>query len=208
MKVESVPIGSIHLDPANVRRHPERNLATIKASLARFGQQSPLVVDAKSIVRKGNGTLAAALSLGWDKIKIVRTGLAGSEATAYSVADNRSSDLAENDDEALAETLRALQEEDFDIESIGFTDAEVDAMFADLAKSTADGEWGEALDGLPDGEKAPFQQMTFTLADEQAASVKAAMDKAKDAGPFVDTGNENSNGNALARMAESYLALR
>ena len=41
LAVETVPIDSIHVDPANVRRHPERNLATIRASLARFGQQKP-----------------------------------------------------------------------------------------------------------------------------------------------------------------------
>jgi hypothetical protein len=43
MNVETVPIDSIHADPANVRRHPDRNLDAIRASLARFGQQKPLV---------------------------------------------------------------------------------------------------------------------------------------------------------------------
>ena len=59
---------------------------------------------------------------------------------------------------------------------------------------------------LPTGDRAPFQQMTFTLSDMQAQDVKAAMDAAKDAGPFDETGNENSNGNALARICEEYLS--
>jgi ParB family transcriptional regulator, chromosome partitioning protein len=65
--------------------------------------------------------------------------------------------------------------------------------------------WGAALDGLPSGDRAPFQQMTFTLSDEQAGIVKEALEHSKRVSPFIDTGNENSNGNALARVCELYL---
>jgi hypothetical protein len=51
VKAETVPIDSLSFDPANVRKHGERNLATIKASLQRFGQQKPIVVDANGVVR-------------------------------------------------------------------------------------------------------------------------------------------------------------
>jgi ParB family transcriptional regulator, chromosome partitioning protein len=57
--------------------------------------------------------------------------------------------------------------------------------------------------GLADGDREPFQQMTFTLHDEQAAIIEVAIKKAKSAGPFNGP-NENSNGNALARIAEAY----
>ena len=57
---------------------------------------------------------------------------------------------------------------------------------------------------MSNDEKAPIQQMTFTLHDEQVEVVKEALQKAKDAGPFEETGNENSNGNALTRIAEAY----
>lgn len=53
---------------------------------------------------------------------------------------------------------------------------------------------------LPDGDKAPFQQMTFTLADEQANVIKNAIDEIKksDEYKYCETfGNENGNGNAL-----------
>ena len=53
---------------------------------------------------------------------------------------------------------------------------------------------------LPDGGKAPFQQMTFTLADGQATVIKNAIDdmKGRDEYKYAETmGNENSNGNAL-----------
>jgi hypothetical protein len=53
---------------------------------------------------------------------------------------------------------------------------------------------------LPDGDKAPFQQMTFTFADQQADIVKNAIDEIKKSQEYkyCETfGNENSNGNAL-----------
>ena len=85
--------------------------------------------------------------------------------------------------------------------------AALQEMLAGLAAGVGIGgdDWGAALGDLPDGDRAPFQQMTFTLADSQAELVKAAMERAKHAGPFEDTGNENSNGNALARICEAYV---
>ena len=60
-------------------------------------------------------------------------------------------------------------------------------------------EFGEEF-SLPDGDKAPFQQMTFTLADEQAEQIKNAIADIKktEEYKYAETmGNENSNGNAL-----------
>ena len=57
---------------------------------------------------------------------------------------------------------------------------------------------------LKEGDKEPFQQMTFTLADEQARSVKAAIKKALVDG-CESSENENRNGNAIALICEVYL---
>ncbi len=146
MKVQSVAIDSIHVDPSNVRTHPERNLATIKASLARFGQQKPIVVDANGICRAGNGTLEAARALGWDKIDVVRTALQGIDATAYAIADNRTAELAEWDDEALAATLKQLELEEFDLESIGFNEDELAALWPDDNGGNAAEDPGAQID--------------------------------------------------------------
>lgn len=131
MKTELVKIETLVFDPANARKHGEKNLAAIKSSLQRFGQQKPIVVDANGVVRAGNGTLAAAKALGWKEIAIVRSPLSGSEATAYAIADNRSSELAEWDDDILSQTLAALQIEDEDLAlATGFDAKEIDALLA------------------------------------------------------------------------------
>lgn len=103
MQIETVPLDSISPDPANARKHGQRNLAAIKSSLRRFGQQKPIVVDSRGTVRAGNGTLEAARALGWTHIQIVRSELADLELTAFAIADNRSAELAEWDTEMLAQ---------------------------------------------------------------------------------------------------------
>lgn len=65
----------------------------------------------------------------------------------------------------------------------------------------------EAISEYPDlksGDKEPFQQMTFTLSDEQAGLVKDAIRKAKKSGTEA-VSNANSNANALSVIAEKYL---
>jgi len=115
MKTETVPIESISPDPANARSHGERNLEAIRDSLRAFGQQKPIVVDARGIVIAGNGTLEAAKRLGWTEIAIVRTELDPGQATAFGIADNRTAELAEWDDEVLRSLLDSMDDDLRDI---------------------------------------------------------------------------------------------
>lgn len=60
---------------------------------------------------------------------------------------------------------------------------------------------------LKDGDKDPFQQMTFTLADEQAEEIKAALDEIKrtEDYKYMETfGNGNSNGNAIYLIVRQW----
>jgi ParB-like chromosome segregation protein Spo0J len=140
MTVESLALADLVADPANARVHSARNIDAIKASLKRFGQQKPIVVDAKGVVRAGNGTLAAAKALGWTHIQAIRTDLISSEATAYAIADNRTSDLSEWDDDALARQLDSLRCEGVDMRDIGFTDREVAKMLDEPQPHDLDAE--------------------------------------------------------------------
>lgn len=116
-----IPISELHADPANVRKHSDKNIKAIEASLKRFGQQKPIVIDSNNIVRAGNGTLQAAINLGWEKIWVSKSKLSPSELTAYAIADNRTAELAEWDMEALEEQLLAIDDE---LEKIAFDDFE------------------------------------------------------------------------------------
>ena len=47
-------------------------------------------------------------------------------------------------------------------------------------------EWADAFGSVPDGDRAPFQQMTFTLHDTQVEQVKQALGVSKNLGEFVE----------------------
>jgi len=145
MTVEDIPVSELLFDPANVRKHPEANLAAIKASLTRFGQQKPIVVDPKGVVVAGNGTLAAAKALGWRTVKAVRTNLAGAEATAFAIADNRTAELAEWDDAALHQQLAAIAIDDEELlAATGFDEKELAKLAAANAPEVTEDEVPEA----------------------------------------------------------------
>jgi ParB-like chromosome segregation protein Spo0J len=139
MKIENVAIASLVFDPNNSRKHPQKNLDAIKGSLTKFGQQKPIIIDAKNIIIAGNGTVAAAKELGWSTINAVRSELTGFMQTAFALADNRTAELAEWDFDILKESLNALDFENFDIAGIGFTEADLD-FFGDNSKVGENGK--------------------------------------------------------------------
>jgi len=116
-----VAIAELSLDPKNARKHSQRNLDAIAASLVRFGQRKPLVVH-RGVVLAGNGTLEAARSLGWTEIEVaeVPDDWDNDTAKAYALADNRTAELAEWDESELAKQLLELQDADWDITELGF----------------------------------------------------------------------------------------
>jgi len=103
------------------------------------------------------------------------------------------------DDDLLQEELDKLVKLDVNIELSGFDNLNIkDEGFVTSFES-------------PDGDKEPFQQMTFTLADKQAELIKNAMVDAKKQTEFdyCETfQNENSNGNALYYIVSQWVEQR
>lgn len=135
MQIDRIKISELSLDPANVRKHDRKNLDAIKASLRKFGQQKPIVVDAKGIVIAGNGTMTAAQELGWTEIAAYRTTLTGVEATAFAIADNRSAELAEWSDD-LAGVLKSLADANVDLAELGFAQDDLEKISKDFSGNT------------------------------------------------------------------------
>ena len=182
-------------------RNPRRNdaaVSAVAASIREFGFRQPIVVDEDMTVLVGHTRLKAAQALGLAKVPVhIAKGLTESQRKAYRIADNKLNDLAVWDDEMLALELVDLQNARYDLTLTGFGEDELTKLLNEVAEV----EFG----ALPDGPKSDFEQMTFKLHTLQAETIREAIDRAKAAGPFVDSPNENGNGNALARIAEVAL---
>lgn len=151
---ETVPLGAVQRDPRNARRHDRRNLDAIKASLARFGQQRPILVDAQGVLIAGEGTLTAAAELGWPTIEVKRSALSGAEARAYALADNRTTDLSTWDEDELRRTAEELEEAGAELmAAAGFIEDELDDLMAEMegVEDDAEQESGRAGEQESDG---------------------------------------------------------
>jgi hypothetical protein len=122
LKIEQVSISTLKPDPMNARRHDAKNLTAISNSLKRFGQRKPIVITGDGTVVAGNGTLAAALQLGWTELACARVprNWTHEEIKAYALADNRTAELAEWDSSMLAEQLLELDAVGWDVSDLGF----------------------------------------------------------------------------------------
>jgi hypothetical protein len=115
---------------------------------------------------------------------------------AANIAANRIQ--GEFDLDQLAQINYELRETNPDLLALtGQTDEELDQLYKMVA--------GEPDVNLPDGEKPGFQQLTFTLTDEQVLLVSEALAYMKKHKSFDGSQNENSNGNALAEVAREFL---
>jgi DNA modification methylase len=125
LRTLAVPLDTLALDPKNARKHGEANLEAIGASLGRFGQRLPIVVQRQGmVVRAGNGRVVAARKLGWTHMAAVVVDESDIEAATYALADNRTGDLAEWDDSVLVTLLESLPQDmraftGFDAEAMG-----------------------------------------------------------------------------------------
>jgi len=163
-----VPITELHEDPANARRHGERNRATVRASLQEFGQVEALVVEAGTgRVLGGNCRLAELRELSETEVWVYEADVHGGDASRLSLALNRSAELAEWDDEGLADLLESLHLEGCDFDAIGWSSGEIDLLLN--PGSVDDVKWKEfdetIGDGAPKGKqvKCPHCGETFDV---------------------------------------------
>ena len=155
-----VPIDQIEPDPRNARTH-QSNLAAIVASFKEFGQdQSILVNQRNNKIVAGHGRLAAAQKLGWSHIAVVFVDLSDKDHLRRALADNRTAELAEWDDDLLAELL-----DEIDVDA---DDELATALLLDeLRAEEEDAEEG-AKEEAPGGHLAPDKfEVVIDCTDEE-----------------------------------------
>ena len=186
-----IKITDIKTNPNNPRLIKDEKFAKLVKSINEFPKMMelrPLVVNADNVILGGNMRFKALKELGYTNIPkewVKRADeLTEDETRRFIIADNVG--FGEHDWDLLANDWDTQELEDWGLDGFpfGVEDSE---------------EFGTDFE-LPNGDKEPFQQITFTLADEQAEQIKNAISDIKltDEYKYCETmGNENSNGNAL-----------
>jgi hypothetical protein len=195
IEIETLQTADLIPYARNARTHSDAQVAQIAGSIREFGFTNPVLIDRENGIIAGHGRVLAAQKLALNKVPCIRLGyLNEKQKRAYIIADNKLALNAGWDEEMLGIELADLREADFDLGLLGFDESELGSF---------DVEEGD-MPELSSDDKQPFQQMTFTVHDEQAEDVQAAMTKAKFMGHGESAVNENSNGNALAFICQSF----
>jgi DNA modification methylase len=136
----------------NPRTHSDAQVAQIAASIAEFGFNNPILVDTKAGIIAGHGRLLAARKLQLKEVPvIILDHLNETQKRAYILADNQLALNAGWDSDLLRVELTALQEDDFNLDLIGFEDEELARLLA--AQDAAEGLTDE--DAVPDLPETP-----------------------------------------------------
>jgi len=147
LQVEMWPIDRLIPYIRNARTHSEEQVAQVAASIIEFGWTNPILVGKDAVIIAGHARLAAARKLNMVEVPvIVLDGLTETQRRALILADNKLALNAGWDDEMLRVELESLQQEGFDIDLVGFTDDEVDALLRGPE---------EAQEGLTDEDAIP-----------------------------------------------------
>ncbi len=124
---------------ANNPRINDAAVDAVAQSIREFGFRQPIVVDEQGVIIVGHTRYLAALRLGLKKVPVhVARGLTEAQVKAYRIADNKSAELAEWDEEKLRQELAELENLDFDLDLLGFSTDELNVLLDDLTAGQVD----------------------------------------------------------------------
>ena len=158
LRIVYLPPGELTPYENNARRHAEDDLATIRASIEKFGFRDPIGIwGDKNIIVEGHGRQLVALEMGMDSVPCVRLDdMTDEQRRAYSLAHNKTAEMSGWDFTTLEAELDDL-DKDFDMSEFGFTQTDVtalDDLFAPAPEKEKDEE--------PKEIKCPHCGMWFT----------------------------------------------
>lgn len=128
----------------NSRTHSDAQVAQIAASIKEFGWTNPVLIKGNTIVA-GHGRVMAARKLNVKEVPCIEIDqLTETQVKAYVIADNRLAMNAGWDNDLLKIELESLQEQDFNLDLLGFDQKELNALLEP-----------EVIEGLTDEDAVP-----------------------------------------------------
>jgi ParB-like chromosome segregation protein Spo0J len=216
VQIEMVAISELIPYIRNPRQHSPQQILQIAASLKEFGWTMPVLRRENNVIIAGHGRIMAAQKLAADATDPERDrwllapvttarGWPESKFRAYVIADNKLATNSSWDPDLLSTEIAALNEEDYDISVLGFSDEDLARLADDL---TAE-QFGEAAAApattAPEIHAAVAHQpgdlvaLTIPMAPAQRHTIFEAIEKAK-ALFTID-----QSGEALCRIAQQFL---
>jgi len=145
MKIETADINTIKPYENNPRKLKDSAIEKVAMSLKEYGFRQPIVVDKDRIIVVGHTRYRASKKLGFKEVPItVADNLTPEQINAYRIADNRTAEESEWDDELLAMEIKDLEAKDFKLDLLGFNEDQLnDILFEEKQGLTDEDETPE-----------------------------------------------------------------
>ena len=122
----------LHAYERNSRVHSAEQIDELRRSIREFGFIKPVVIDGNNMILAGHGAIEAAKLEGLTEIPVYVAGhLTDRQKRAFVIADNKLAQKSSWDFDMLSRELSDLLEQEYDIDVIGFSDAELDSLLKD-----------------------------------------------------------------------------
>jgi DNA modification methylase len=139
MKIEIADINSIKPYENNPRKLSDKAIETVAMSLKEYGFRQPIVVDKDRIIVVGHTRFRASKKLGFKEVPItIADNLTPEQINAYRIADNRTSEESEWDNELLKMELKELDLKDFNLELTGFNEDQLNSLLFEEKQGLTD----------------------------------------------------------------------
>ncbi|MGA2065272.1 MAG: ParB N-terminal domain-containing protein [Thermoguttaceae bacterium] len=143
MEIRQVAIDELRPWDKNPRIN-DNAVDAVAKSIQTFGFNVPILYDQHMTIVAGHVRWKAAKRLGLTTVPAIQLSLTSAQREAFAVADNKKADIADWDYDVLGEILKELPEEEIDLRSLGFSEAELDAIL----KPEEDFNWDQFKEDL------------------------------------------------------------
>lgn len=126
---ERIRTDQLRLPNRRMRKHPPEQISQLMSSIRTFGFIAPIIVDPSGTIVAGEARFEAARQLGLTEVPALRVEhLSPEEIRAYRIADNRQAEKGDWDEAALRDEVTALLDTGFNLEALGFSLPDIDAL--------------------------------------------------------------------------------
>ena len=149
----------------------DRAVEAVAKSIQQFGFNVPILCDQELTIIAGHTRWKAAQQLGMARVPVIVLPLTGAQRRAFSVADNKTAEVAEWDVPVLRKVLEELRAEETDLSTLGYCDAELQA----LLEPERDFDWSEFDDYLSACEEPAFALVPVRVPTSAKERIKTAI---------------------------------
>ena len=142
MQIKVAEISTIKPYENNPRKLSEQAIEKVAMSLKEYGFRQPIVVDKDMVIVAGHTRFRASKKLGLKQVPIsVIDNLSDEQINAYRIADNRTAEESEWDNELLKMEIKELEAKDFKLDLLGFNEDQLnDILFEEKQGLTDEDE--------------------------------------------------------------------